>query len=83
MPMSLNYLAAMYKLMGKNARAEPLLLQACEIQAEVLGEEHPDHADSLNKLADLYRSMGQYARAEPLYMQTRAIKKKVLGEEHP
>ena len=49
----------------------------------MLGERHPDYADSLNNLADLLESQGDYAAARPLYEQALAIRKEVLGERHP
>ena len=52
--------------MGDYAKAEPLYRQALEIRKKVLGENHPDYADSLNNLAVLYQAMGDYAKAEPL-----------------
>ncbi|MGB5711356.1 MAG: tetratricopeptide repeat protein [Waterburya sp.] len=49
----------------------------------VLGEDHPDVAQSLNNLAELYRSQGRYESAEPLYLQALAIAEATLGENHP
>ena len=49
----------------------------------MLGEEHPDTAESLNDLALLYDQMEDYAKAEPLFQQALQIDRKVLGEEHP
>ena len=49
----------------------------------MLGEKHPNYANSLNDLAVLYYSQGDYAKAEPLYRQTLDIQKQFLGEKHP
>ncbi|CAN0589020.1 unnamed protein product, partial [Ectocarpus sp. 12 AP-2014] len=38
---------------GKYADADPLYLQAIEIQAKILGPEHQDLATTLNNLAAL------------------------------
>ena len=54
-----------------------------EIRKKVLGENHPDYANSLNNLASLYQAQGDYPRAEPLFRQALEIQKKVLGENHP
>ena len=48
----------------------------------MLGERHPDYAQSLNNLAALLRAQGDYAAAKPLYEQALAIRKAVLGERH-
>ncbi len=49
----------------------------------VLGEGHPDYADSLETLAWLYREIGDYAAAEPLFRQAMEIRRAALGEGHP
>ena len=69
--------------MGQYEKAEPLYLEAKQIQEKVLGKEHPDYAASCNNLAILYKDMGQYEKAEPLYLEAKQIREKVLGKEHP
>lgn len=49
----------------------------------MLGEQHPDFAQSLNNLAGLYDSMGRYEQAEPLYQQDLEVFRQVLGPNHP
>jgi CHAT domain-containing protein/tetratricopeptide (TPR) repeat protein len=68
---------------GKFGDAIPLAKQVLAIRNEILGEKHPDYANSLNYLALLYDEMGDYARAEPLYRQALEIRKDVLGKTHP
>ena len=53
----------------KYDKAEPLYLQALAIRKEVLGENHPDYANSLNSLAILYDNQRKYDKAEILYIQ--------------
>ena len=69
--------------MGEYAKAEPLYKRALAIKKQVVGENHPEYADSLNGLAVLYDSRGDFAKAELLYQQALLIQKKVLGENHP
>ncbi|MEH2152210.1 CHAT domain-containing protein, partial [Nostoc sp.] len=54
-----------------------------EMRKRLLGEEHPDVAQSLNQLATLYNRQGRYADAEPLSRQALEMRKRLLGEEHP
>ena len=68
---------------SKAMAARPYYEQALAINRKVLGEEHPDTAQSLNNLGALLRATGDYAAARPYYEQALAIRKKVLGEEHP
>ncbi len=66
---------------GNYPEAEKQLGAALK-EAEGLGPEHPDVAQSLNNLAALYRAQGKYAEAEPLYKRSLAIWEKALGPEH-
>jgi hypothetical protein len=52
---------------GKVGEALVLAQRAREIRQAVLGERHPDTAQSLNNLAILLDSQGDYAAARPLY----------------
>ena len=49
----------------------------------MLGEEHPDTANSYNNVAYNQNAQGKYAEAEEGYRKALAICRKVLGEEHP
>ena len=80
---SLNYLAALYESQGRYSEAEPLYLQAVEIDKRSLPEDHPTLATHLNNLAELYRSQGRYSEAEPLYLQALEIDRRSLPEDHP
>jgi CHAT domain-containing protein/tetratricopeptide (TPR) repeat protein len=48
----------------------------------VLGENHPDYAQSLNNLATLRQALGEYTEAEPLFQQAIAITKRGVGVNH-
>ncbi len=80
---SLNHLAYLYNSQGRYAEAEPLLLQALEIDKQLLGSSHPDVAMSLNNLAALYNSQGRYTEAEPLLLEALEMRKQLLGSSHP
>ena len=68
---------------GKSREALKPAGQVRDIRQKVLGEQHPDYANSLNNLALLYESLGDSAKAEPLYRQALDINRQVLGEQHP
>ena len=68
---------------GKSGEALKSARRALAIRKEVLGERHPDYAQSLNNLALLLWAQGDYAGARPLYEQALAMRKEVLGERHP
>jgi tetratricopeptide (TPR) repeat protein len=68
---------------GQFAKAVPLAQQVLAIRKEVLGEKHPEYANSLHNLAFLYFSLGDHRAALPLNKQALAIWKEALGEKHP
>ncbi|MEG4406363.1 tetratricopeptide repeat protein [Microcoleus sp. MON2_D5] len=80
---SLSYLAELYKSQGRYSEAEPLYLQALEIDRRSLPEDHPGLATHLNNLAELYRHQGRYSEAEPLYLQAVEIDRRSLPKDHP
>ncbi|MEG4581561.1 tetratricopeptide repeat protein [Microcoleus sp. MON1_C5] len=80
---SLNNLAALYQSQGRYSEAEPLYLQALEIDRRSLPEDHPSLATHLNNLAGLYKSQGRYSEAEPLYLQAVEIGRRSLPQDHP
>jgi tetratricopeptide (TPR) repeat protein len=76
-------LAGLYYSQGKYKEAEPLYQQALALRQKLLGDDHPDVAQSLNNLAGLYDSQGKYNEAEPLYQQALNIFEQRLGVDHP
>jgi tetratricopeptide (TPR) repeat protein/CHAT domain-containing protein len=68
---------------GKTHDAIPLAQKALDLRKDVLGERHPDYAQTLNNLALLYHAQGEYTQAEPLFRKALAVYKQVLGERHP
>jgi len=49
----------------------------------VLGDAHPDTAQSLNNMGGLLKAMGRLEEARPFYQQALDIRQKVLGDAHP
>jgi tetratricopeptide (TPR) repeat protein len=58
---------------GRFDAVEPFLQRAIVMQKKILGEAHPDLADSLWNLTFLYRDQGKYAQAERLCRQALTI----------
>jgi CHAT domain-containing protein/Tfp pilus assembly protein PilF len=79
----LNERAGQLYQQGKPREALPLVQKALNLRKQVLGERHPDYAQSLNNLAGLYWAQGEYSKAEPLFRQALEIQKQVLGQRHP
>ena len=68
--------------MGRYKEAEPFHRQALEIRRRVLGEHHPEFADSLNNLAELYRTTNRDAEASRSTGR-RSMSIVVVGQHHP
>jgi len=72
-----------FNAVGRPKRALELAQQALDIRRELLGERHPDTAQSLNNMASYYDTLGNPKRALKLAEQSLAIRRELLGERHP
>jgi tetratricopeptide (TPR) repeat protein len=68
---------------AQHEKALPLKQERLKWCRQVLGEEHPDTAQSYNSVAFNLNAQGKYAEAGPLYQRALDICHKALGEEHP
>ena len=68
---------------GKLDEAKPYMEQALAIRKKVLGEEHPNVAESLNNLAQLLNAQGKPREALEIMKQVLETRKKVFGADHP
>ncbi|MEM1256433.1 MAG: tetratricopeptide repeat protein [Cyanobacteria bacterium P01_H01_bin.21] len=65
------------------SEAESLFQDTLAMRKRLLGDKHPDVAESLNNLAEAYHHQGRYSEAEPLYRDALMMRKRLLGDEHP
>ncbi len=68
---------------GEFARARPLLEEALQTRARVLGDHHPEVARSLLFLANLEVEQGRESIAIPLVERAAVIQKSALAENDP
>src|SRR6516162_6535325 len=68
---------------GQYAEAAPLRRDTLTIYRDILGEGHPDSANSYNNLALTLSKQGKYAEAEAMGRRALAIYLKSRGEDHP
>jgi tetratricopeptide (TPR) repeat protein len=68
---------------GRYAQAQPLHERALVVRRRLLGEDHPDTAQSYDGLAGNLAQQRKYAEAQRLDDKALAIYRKVLGEDHP
>jgi tetratricopeptide (TPR) repeat protein len=80
--LSMNNLAGLYRREGKGMQAEPLFVNAMEIQSRVLGPNHPLTLASMNNLAGLYQAEGKYGQAGQLFEKVLASRRRAPGPEH-
>jgi CHAT domain-containing protein len=71
--LALEYLDRLARMDADSRWQLHLREQACDLRRKLLGENHPDYADSLNNLSGLYLAMGEYAKALPLLQQELTI----------
>ena len=71
-----------YQNLGLYGSAEALLERALALRTEILGEEHPDVAESLDQLAWLFQDTGDYDASEAYFRRALAMQLRLLGEEH-
>jgi CHAT domain-containing protein len=79
----MNNLAVIYDFQGRYQQAEELHLETLRLRKSLIGEEHPQIANSLSNLGELYFSLGRYEEAQQKYVETLAMRKRLLGDEHP
>jgi tetratricopeptide (TPR) repeat protein len=63
--------------------AKPLFERTLRIREQVLGEQHPDTAQTLSDLAYLYHHQDQFEEAMHFLQRSFSIRQQVLGMEHP
>ena len=83
MATALNNLAALHRLTGNYARAEPLYLRALAINEKANGPDHPTVAVVLNNLGLMFQQQGNLEKARPLLERSLAIREKAAGPDHP
>ncbi|WP_420629247.1 tetratricopeptide repeat protein [Candidatus Leptofilum sp.] len=71
------------KLRGSYAAAMRFYEQALAIRQQVLGDDHPDTAQSLNNMGLLLNDIGHLAEARLYLKQALTIRQQVLGDDHP
>ena len=67
---------------GQHTEAALLFRETLTIRRDILGEDHPDTANSYNNLALTLRDQGKYTEAEAMHRRALAIYLKALGEGH-
>jgi eukaryotic-like serine/threonine-protein kinase len=72
-----------YRNMGLDAEARPLLDQALELRRSVHGDRHPDVGESLASLGSLNLTQGRYDEAQQLFEEALAIGVAAFGSGHP
>jgi len=68
---------------GKIRDSERILLQAVEINTEILGDDHHDTLMTMDDLAMAYLGQGKTAEAGVTQEQVLEKSKRILGDDHP
>ena len=77
----LDTIGRVYFNMGLWSESEPLLERALAIRVPLLGESHPDVAESLGSLGRLRMEQGKYDEAEKLFERALRVSEQQLGPD--
>jgi serine/threonine protein kinase/tetratricopeptide (TPR) repeat protein len=78
-----NNLAIVADVSGAYDEARELHERALAIRQEVVGDGHPDSANTLNNLGVLMLARGQLEKAQEFHERALALREATLGPEHP
>ncbi len=73
----------LYEAQNSLEEAEPLYLEAIEIDRKALGTDNPPLVTHLNNLASLYETQNRLEEAEALYLEAIEIDKNALPADYP
>jgi len=80
---ALTDIAILYRDYADDDNALRIFEKVKEIREGILGEDHPDTAETYNNIAFMYSKLNEYAMALEWNQKALVIKEKVLGKEHP
>ena len=78
----LDTIGTVYRNLGLNDRAGPLLEEALAVRRRLHGEEHPEVADSLASLGMLRAEQGNLAVADELYTRALELRRRLHPKPH-
>lgn len=81
--LDLGQIAGVLSSQGEFEKAEPLYLEAIELQRRALPPNHPELATTLSNLGVLYHRMRRYDEIDALYDEVLKIRLAVFPEDHP
>ena len=75
-------LAGIYRIVGRNDEAEPLLRDSLAMQDRIYQGPHPESDSTKRQLAGLLRNTRRFDESEVLYKEVIASREKMLGPDH-
>ena len=75
-------IGATYLGLGRVSEAESELRSSLQMRADILGEDHPDVAESMFYLGSVLRDRGDYDGAVTMHRQSTGIMRDRLGSDH-
>jgi serine/threonine protein kinase/Tfp pilus assembly protein PilF len=75
-------LGNVYYDLGEYPRAEVMHRRAMSLRRTLLGDKHPDVADSLNDLGQVLYGQGKFADAEAAHREALTVRRELFGDEH-
>jgi tetratricopeptide (TPR) repeat protein len=81
LPVSLDALAAFYRLQGRFDQAEPLCREALALKERMHGPDDPNVASTLGDLAEISRALGRPDEAGQYQARAAAILRAAIGDD--
>jgi tetratricopeptide (TPR) repeat protein len=81
--LSMHNVASVLHDIGRLSEAEPLYLQALEMDRRLYPGDHPRVANDLSDLGFVQRSQGRFPDAEPLMRQSLEMQQRLFPGDHP
>ena len=78
---TLDNLAGVLRMAGKNAEAAPLCERTLTIKETLFGPDSPNVASTLKDLAEIHRQLGNLERASTYHRRAMAILEKAIGPD--
>jgi eukaryotic-like serine/threonine-protein kinase len=76
-------MGTVYRKLGLNAKAQPLLERALALRTKLHGPDDPETLEAGSELGALLWQRGLYAEAEDILRRVLEARQRVLGREHP
>jgi non-specific serine/threonine protein kinase/serine/threonine-protein kinase len=77
----MNTMGTVYTALALYEQAQDLLTESLATRREILGNDHPEVAESIHALADVRRELSEYEEARPLFEEALRVREQAFGAD--